>query len=152
MATLDALSLNSQNNPETQGSREALNTNTATKSSSRFPQAKPKVQKGTSLQNFNPGVNADGYSSGSFPLTNVIYHPHPLNNNLPNASGMGVNQLLSSTQATFDPQESARPHSQKPNQAALNNRNSRKNLKPLGKKSSQTGTLNATGAHKATKG
>lgn len=57
--------------------------------------------------------------------TGVIYHPHPLNQNIDSIAG-------GPSQTGVD---SARPHSEKYDmQGSMNNRNSRKTLKPLGNK------------------
>ena len=56
----------------------------------------------------------------------VIYHPHPLNGNFNTISQLKPQIPLAA--------DSARTSQPRPSQGGMNNRNSRKNLKPLGKK------------------
>jgi hypothetical protein len=85
--------------------------------------ARPQVQKIASSQNTNP---AQASGSG-----NVIYHPHPLNHNIPNINSLQNGALADNPEHGNVKSDSARPSTQK--HAPVNNRNSRKNLKPLSK-------------------
>lgn len=119
---------------------------------------KAKAQKGASAHSANPfstlGGNPDAQSASVFPLNQVFYHPHPLNNNLQNGKDVppgqpGAQGALGDLRNAPAPKDPARPHSQKQAQGPINNRNSRKNLKPLGKKPSQASNQNANMTHKA---
>jgi len=74
-----------------------------------------------------PGEKVD--NAQKLVQTGVIYHPHPLNQHI---SG---SENLVAQQAAQAAKEQARPHSEKYDvPGAINNRNSRKALKPLGAK------------------
>lgn len=107
-----------------------------------------------------PALTADN-SAAALPMGSVTFHPHPLNNNvytgnhlqlthhtLGGGTAKGTSSAIGARQQPTV--ESARPHSQKQplgsGSAAVNNRNSRKNLRPLGKKASQSGNAHAAGA------
>lgn len=112
---------------------------------SSAPGKQGKIQNIKSNQNLNSASSLN-LENGAQQNLNVIFHPHPLNNNMAPqtiTNGMELNSLGSqrahmtqvpTEQVTID---SARPMSNKPLQ--MNNRNSRKNLRPLGNKKQQTG-------------